>query len=77
MSECGAVGKEDEYVTNGLDSLQLAERATSSRDKLRLLKLAEGWLDLAERVRRRPATRRLPEHPMVKAKLGRGEQGEP
>jgi hypothetical protein len=65
-----AVAKEDEYVLNGIDTLQLAERSASSRDKLRLLKLADGWLGLAERLRRRKSARRTAEHPLVKAKLG-------
>jgi hypothetical protein len=47
------MAKEEEYILNGLDSVTLADRATSSRDKLRLLQLAEGWLELADRVRRR------------------------
>jgi hypothetical protein len=64
------VAKEDEYVINGLDTLQLAERATSSRDKLRLLKLADSWLELAERIRCRVPARRTAEHPLVTAKLG-------
>ena len=64
------MAKEDEYVINGLDSLQLAERAASSRDKLRLLELADSWLELAERIRRWEPARRTAEHPLVKAKLG-------
>jgi hypothetical protein len=66
------VAKEDEYIINGLDTLRLAERATSSRDKLRLLKLADSWLELAERIRRRRKSppREVPEHPLVQAKLG-------
>jgi hypothetical protein len=64
------VAKEDEYVINGLDTLQLAERTASSRDKLRLLELADSWLELAERIRRWKPARRTVEHPLVKAKLG-------
>ena len=64
------MANEEEYILNGLDSVKLADRATSSRDKLRLLQLAEGWLDLANRVRRRgPTARKMPEHPLLKAKL--------
>jgi hypothetical protein len=57
----------------GLDSLGLAERATWSRDKLRLLKLADNWLELAERIRRRHAAGKLPEHPLIEATFGRNE----
>jgi hypothetical protein len=42
--------KEDEYRQNAADTVQLAQRASSSSDKGRLLRLAEAWLDLAERA---------------------------
>jgi hypothetical protein len=62
------MSKEDEYVANALESLELAERAVSPSDCRRLLNLGERWLDLADRIRRpRPAVRGVPEHPMVKA----------
>jgi len=64
------VPKEDEYVINGLNALHLADRAALSSDKLRLLKLAESWLALLERIRRRKPKGRIAEHPFVKAKLG-------
>jgi hypothetical protein len=66
----GTVAKEDEYVINGLNALHLADRAALSSDKLRLLKLAESWLALVERIRRRKPKGRIAEHPLVKAKLG-------
>jgi hypothetical protein len=42
---------QEDYVQNAADSMHLAHRAGSSADKGRLLKLAEAWLDLAERAR--------------------------
>jgi len=50
----------------------MAEHATSADQKRRLLRVAEGWLDLANRSQKRrssPATD-SDDHPMVKAKLG-------
>ena len=50
------MSKEADYRNNALDSLRLAERAREAGDKLRLLKLAEAWMALADRaedVRRR------------------------
>ena len=47
--------KEDEYRRNAAQSVELAKRASSPVDKGHLLLLAEGWLDLADRVRRRIA----------------------
>jgi hypothetical protein len=39
--------KEEEYVANALESLELAERLASSGDRRRMLKLAEAWVELA------------------------------
>jgi hypothetical protein len=63
---------EDDYRKNAAESIDLAQRATSTRDKGRLLALAEKWLDLSERARK-AASRRIEkkqEHPLLKAKLG-------
>jgi hypothetical protein len=45
-----AVSKEQDYRNNARDSFRLAERAASTSDKLRLLKLAEAWMSLADRA---------------------------
>lgn len=42
--------KEADYRRNAADTMALAQRAETSRDKGRLLALAEKWLDLAERA---------------------------
>ena len=69
--------KEDEYATNALESLELAERAASPIDRRRLLTLGERWLDLAHRIHhRRPDARGLSEHPLIKATFTR-ERWEP
>jgi hypothetical protein len=39
--------KEEAYVENAVESLELAERLASSTDRRRMLKLAEAWLELA------------------------------
>jgi hypothetical protein len=66
------MNKADDYRRNAADTMQLAQRASSSEDKGRLLKLAEAWLDLADRaygaakgLRRRPTIL----HPLVRKKL--------
>jgi hypothetical protein len=41
------MNKEHDYRRNAADTVQLAQRASSSEDKGRLLMLAEAWLDLA------------------------------
>jgi hypothetical protein len=46
------VSKEDDCRDGALQTMQLAQRASSSADKGRLLRLAGAWLDLADRVRR-------------------------
>jgi hypothetical protein len=64
------MSKEEDYRNNAFDSLRLAERARAASDKLRLLKLAEGWMnladraeDLARRFRKRVPTGEL--HPLI------------
>jgi hypothetical protein len=64
---------EDDYRKYGAKTVELANRASTTRDKGRLLNLAERWLDLADRahvIARRfgPAMR---EHPLIDAKLAK------
>jgi hypothetical protein len=58
------------YVANALAAL--AERNTSPINKRRLLRLADGWLDLAERAQKvlTKSSSKVPEHPLERAKLG-------
>jgi hypothetical protein len=65
------MNKEDEYRRNAADTMQLARRASSSEDKGRLLKLAEAWLDLAERAHSAAKPLRRPPvlHPLVQKML--------
>ena len=69
----GPMTKEDEYRQNAADTMQLAQRASSSSDKGRLLRLAEAWLDLAERAHNAARNLRRPTilHPLVQKKLDR------
>ena len=65
--------KTDEYAVNALETLELAERAGNPDAKRRLLRLAEGWLDLADRAQNRRRCKRMRkglDHPLVNAKLG-------
>jgi hypothetical protein len=66
--------KEDDYRRNAAETMQLAQRASSSADKGRLLKLAEAWLDLADRARLMVRRLRRPGdvHPLVREKLDLG-----
>ena len=65
--------KETDYRKNAAETIQLAQNATSTADKGRLLKLAEAWLDLADRARH--MTRRVrgagEVHPLVQEQLDR------
>jgi hypothetical protein len=65
--------KQQEYARDATQAVQLAQRATSMTHKRHLLKLAEAWLDLADRAQRRHAQgiRKVREHPLLRAMLGR------
>ena len=65
------VRKDDEYRVNAMNTLWLAERASSAADKVRLLELAESWMVLADRARSRPERqrRRSDAHPLIRQKL--------
>ncbi len=63
----------DDYRKNAAETIELANRAMTSADKGRLLRLAESWLDLADRAAR--LTKRFgpkrhpefgPDHPLVR-----------
>jgi hypothetical protein len=64
---------EDDYRRSAAETIQLAHLASSSADKGRLLKLAEAWLDLADRARRTSRNLRRPAslHPLIREKLDR------
>ena len=65
------MSKENEYRRNAADTMQLAQRASSNEDKGRLLKLAEAWLNLADRACITARRLRRPSvlHPLVRKKL--------
>jgi Mg2+ and Co2+ transporter CorA len=65
--------KEDDYRNNAAEMIQLAQRASSNRDKHRLLNMAEAWLDLADRARNSMRRLRKPSvlHPLVREKIDR------
>ena len=70
------MNKEDDYRRNAADTVRLAQHASSSEDKGRLLKLAEAWLDLADRTRKTAKRLRRPAilHPLVQKKLDQSPQ---
>ena len=61
---------ENEYRKHAADSLDLANRQTSSADKSRLLLMAEAWLDMADRIAKRLKRRSSVDHPLVEKALG-------
>lgn len=67
--------KDEEYRENAARSVDLAQRATSMADKGHMLRLAEAWLDLADRARQRihQRARRVREHPLLRDRLGRNQ----
>jgi hypothetical protein len=66
------ITKEDNYREKAAEALRLAENAPSSSDRARLLKLAEGWVDLADKAHADARRLRRPTilHPLVQKKLG-------
>jgi hypothetical protein len=69
------VSKADEYRKNAAESVELAAKMPTAAAKGRLLRMAEQWLDLAGRARWRkhPDGEGLPEHPLLRKKLGPDE----
>ncbi len=67
------MAKENEYRKNAAETMHLVQRVSSTEDKSRLLKLAEAWLDLADRARKigHRVTRPSDLHPLVRDKLDR------
>jgi hypothetical protein len=66
-----AMKKEDSYHRNAADTVQLAQRASSTADKGHLLWLAEAWLDFADRAHNEARNVRRPTilHPLIEKKL--------
>jgi hypothetical protein len=66
------VGKEDEYRANAAAMVKMAAKLPTAADKGRLLRMAEEWLDLADRSQKRAGSAGpvLPEHPLLREKLG-------
>ena len=64
--------KEDDYRQNAAEMVELAQRANSSTDKVRLLAMAEAWLGLADRAHKRAGLHlhNMTEHPLIQRKLG-------
>jgi hypothetical protein len=64
--------KQDEYRQFALHCLELANTAASLADRAHLLRMAEAWLDLADRATRRPLRQAIApgDHPLVRRTLG-------
>ena len=73
MNMGGPMTKQEEYVENAVESLELAERLASSSDRRRMLKLAEAWVELANGTHYRGCHLPPPhmhDHALAKAELG-------
>ena len=66
------MNREDDYRTKAAASLHRALHATSMADKIRLLGMAEAWLELADRAHKvaEPRIRDMADHPLIRSKLG-------
>jgi hypothetical protein len=64
--------KEDDYLQNAAESVRLAQHASYPSDKTRLVKLAEGWVSLADKAHEDAQRPRRPTilHPLVQKKMG-------
>ncbi len=73
MGEMNLVIKQDEYRQFALHCLELANTAASLADRAHLLRMAEAWLDLAERATRQPPRHAIApgDHPLVSRLLSR------
>ena len=69
--ENARVSKDEEYRVNAMNTLWLAERASSAADKVRLLELAESWMVLADRARSQAhrLRKRSDVHPLIRQKI--------
>jgi hypothetical protein len=67
------ITKEDDYLHNAVETMRLAEHARSPADRTRLVNLAEGWVELAERAHQDVRRPRRPTllHPLVQKKMGK------
>jgi len=66
------MNKEEDYRRKAADVVELAKRSATTADKGRLLRLAERWLDLADRAHRLGRRPKAPieDHPLVRQVLG-------
>jgi hypothetical protein len=67
-----SITREEDYRDRAAEALRLAQHVPSSSDKGRLLKLAEGWVELADKAHddiRRPRRPTIL-HSLVQKKLG-------
>jgi hypothetical protein len=60
--------KEDDYLSNAAESIRLAQTTPSSSDKTRLVRLAEAWVELADKAHEDNERPRRPTvlHPLVR-----------
>ena len=66
------MSKQDEYLDNAAQTLELATRISSSSERSHLLSLADKWLGLADRWREplKASASQLKDHPLVERAFG-------
>ena len=69
------MGRVEEYRGNAAASVDLAAKLSKGADKDRLLRIAERWLNLADRADTKRESAQLPEHPLLRDRLGPGDPG--
>jgi hypothetical protein len=65
--------KQDDYRDNAGELMRLAEHAQSPAEKMHLVTLAEGWVELAEKAHKDNRRLRQPTilHPLIEKKMGK------
>jgi hypothetical protein len=71
------LNKEEEYRRNAAESMRLAAPMADPGERRLLLALADRWIHLADWRARLPAQEgaRVPEHPLVRKRLGPDQIG--
>jgi hypothetical protein len=72
IAQLARITKEDDYREKAAEALRLAQHKRLSSEKTRLVKLAEGWVELAGKTHEDTQRPRRPTilHPLVQKKLG-------
>jgi hypothetical protein len=72
VAQLARITKKDDYLDNAAATMRLAQHAPSYSEKTRLVSLAEGWVELADKANEDSRRPRRPTilHPLVQKQLG-------